>query len=341
MCDPDSAGRLPSQATAVGPAQPSHSPPGSPDISLLSSQLQQQWDVDGNMHLGAIKIKPNSRIRAVWRCDKCPAGQPHIWTTYVQNRTRGTQCPCCSNRMVCLHNALATVAPDVAQYWNHSKNKTSPQQVVACSHSRAEWSCPNCKLEWQAPIFMRTRARAGCPRCSARKQYANRQSQPTFAAAQPACLAEWDHEHNSAEDMFPDNITLGSHKQVHWICSCCPRGQPHRWTAAPFSRVGKGTACAACAGRKACVCNSLESLFPSLAAEFDVDKNGFAPSEIPARSNKRVWWRNAKQGSWQQCPNVRTDRRNELYSQQVPLSMFAPHSGQIGFSMVKLLQLDS
>ena len=335
--DPASAGHLQSQATAVGPAQPSHSPPGSPDISLLSSQLQQQWDVNGNMHLGAVKIKPNSRIRAVWRCNKCPAGQPHIWTAYVYSRIRGTHCPYCSNRMICLHNTLATIAPDVAHYWNYSNNKTTPQQVVAYSHYRAEWQCPICKWEWQAPIFSRTHARAGCPRCSACKHHKNRQL-PTFAAAQPACLAEWDYERNDEVGFYPDVVTLGSNKQVHWICSCCPKGQPHRWTAMPNRRIGLDTGCPVCAGQKACVCNSLESLYPLLAAEFDVDKNGFAPSEIPSRSNKKVWWRNARQGSWQQSPDIRNDRRNELYMQQVPLSMFAPYLGQIEFSIVTLLQ---
>ena len=144
-------------------------------------------------------------------------------------------------------------------------------------------------------------------------------SQPTCAEAQPACLAEWDYERNDAEDIYPDSITLGSNKLVHWICSRCPRGQPHRWTAKPYTRVGQGCGCAVCAGRQACVCNSLESLFPSVAGEFDVDKNGFAPSEITAGSKKKVWWRHAQRGSWRQSPNGRTDNRNLLFSQQVPL----------------------
>ena len=122
-------------------------------------------------------------------------------------------------------------------------------------------------------------------------------------------MAQWDYERNDAEDMSPDYITLGSNKLVHWVCSCCPRGQPHRWTAPPHSRIGHGSGCPVCAGQQACVCNSVESLFPSVAAEFDVDKNGFAPSEIRARSNKEVWWRNAERGSWRQAVDIRSDRR--------------------------------
>ena len=314
-CSLHPAGCVQCEATAVKPPHPYDRLPGSPDISMLNPPLQQQWDAERNMHLGAIRVKPQSHIRAVWHCDKCPAGQPHIWTTTVQSRTRGTQCPYCSNRRVCLHNSLATIAPEAVQYWNYSKNEEVPEQVLPGSHSKAEWKCPTCNLEWQARINTRTWNRSGCPRCTQANKVI--QSQPTFCEAQPACLAEWDYEHNTAEEFYPDKITLGSTKQVHWVCSCCPSGQLHRWTATPSHRIGRGTGCAVCAGRQACVCNSLESLFPSTAAEFDVDKNGFAPSEITAQSNNKVWWRTAKRGSWRQAVKDRTDRRNELYSQQV------------------------
>ena len=256
------------------------------------------------MHLGAIRVKPQSNLRVVWRCDKCPAGQPHVWTAVVQKRTQGTRCPYCSNRHVCLHNCLATVAPDAAQYWNHSKNDKTTEQVLAGSTIRAEWKCPACKCEWKAPVFMRTRKRSGCPKCSRANKVI--QSQPTFAEAQPACLAEWDTERNDAAGIYPDDTTLGSQKLVHWVCSGCPRGQPHRWTARPYDRIGHDTGCAVCAGQQACVCNSLESLFPMIATELDVDKNGFAPSKITGSSMKKVWWRNTERGSWRQTVDART-----------------------------------
>ncbi|KAL3144717.1 hypothetical protein ABBQ38_001841 [Trebouxia sp. C0009 RCD-2024] len=215
--------------------------------------------------------------------------------------------PILQNRRLCLHNSLATIAPDVAQYWDLTKNEKSPEQVLAGSRSKAEWKCPACKYEWKATIQVRIRGSSGCPKCSQASKIM--QSQPTFAKAQPAELAEWDHERNNAKELYPEHITLGSNKQVHWICSCCPRGQPHRWTARPLDRVGGGQGCAVCAGRQPCVCNSLASLFPAVAAEFDVDKNGFAPAQITAWSNKKVWWRSAKRGSWRQAVYIRTWRR--------------------------------
>ncbi|KAL3144775.1 hypothetical protein ABBQ38_001889 [Trebouxia sp. C0009 RCD-2024] len=282
---------------------------------MLRPELQQQWNDNGNTRLGAIKVKPQSNIKAVWQCNKCPAGQPHVWTAVVGSRTRGAQCPYCSNKRVCLHNSLATIAPEAAKYWNLSKNEKAPEHVLAGSKSRAEWKCPACKYEWKAQIARRTTTRAGCPRCSIEGRKQN--SQPTFAEAQPACLVEWDHEQNEAEGFYPHNITLGSRKLVHWICSRCPRGQPHRWTARPANRISNGTGCAVCAGQQACVCNSLESLVPSIAAEFDVDNNGFAPSEVTAGSDKMVWWRNAKRGSWMQTVHARIYKGSQQVVQPV------------------------
>ena len=103
--------------------------------------------------------------------------------------------------------------------------------------------------------------------------------------------------------------TLGSDKLALWKCACCPRGQPPRWTAAPCSREGNGGRCAVCAGCQACTCNSLESLFPSVVAEFDVEKIGCSPSEVTLQSNKKVWRKNAKWGSWMQAVDQRTDSR--------------------------------
>ncbi|KAL3143855.1 hypothetical protein ABBQ32_003677 [Trebouxia sp. C0010 RCD-2024] len=308
------AGQLQCQATAKTPGQLDSALPLLPDISMLSPELQQQWHVDENMHLGAIKVKPYSAIRAVWKCSKCPAGQPHVWTTSVANRTRGTKCPYCVNTRVCLHNSLAMVAPGAARYWDHSKNAEAPEQVLAGRSSRAHWTCPACKYEWLAPVFQRVRTSAGCPKCSLASK--GKHFQPTFAEAQPAELAEWDHAHNEAEGFCPHLVTLGSGKLVHWICSCCPRGQPHRWRAPPYSRVRCGVGCAVCGGKQACVCNSLESLFPSLAAEFDVEKTGFAPSEVTAGSGTEVWWRNAKCGSWRQSVDIRTQNLTRSYTRQ-------------------------
>ncbi|KAL3144709.1 hypothetical protein ABBQ38_001834 [Trebouxia sp. C0009 RCD-2024] len=118
------AGHLQCHSSAVTPSQPDSRPPGSPDISLLSMELQQEWHVNRNM-------------------------------PWEQS----------SNRRLCLHNSLATIAPDVAHYWDLTKNDKSAEQVLASSYVRAEWKCPACNLVQQEGLVVECKAwqlEAGC-----------------------------------------------------------------------------------------------------------------------------------------------------------------------------------
>ena len=51
---------------------------------------------------------------------------------------------------------------------------------------------------------------------------------------------------------------------------------------------------------------SLQSLHPAVPAEWDYSKNTAVPADYPASSNKKVWWRNSKRGSFLQPGNQRT-----------------------------------
>ena len=106
-----------------------------------------------------------------------------------------------------MHNSLASIAPTVARFWNKDKNANTPEQTVAGSHGRAEWRCPDCKYEWQAPVKQHVNNNSGCPKCSQTTRQA-KQKQPTFAAAQHRSLAEWDYELNAKEGPHPHRTAL-------------------------------------------------------------------------------------------------------------------------------------
>ena len=105
----------------------------------------------------------------------------------------------------------------------------------------------------------------GCPQCALSQQ---RRRRPTFAESQHPLLAEWDHRRNSHLNNFPHNTRLQSDKQIWWLCTKCPAGQEHSWSAPPARRIGRHqSGCPVCAGRAACRCNSLQALYPDAAAE--------------------------------------------------------------------------
>ena len=213
------------------------------------------------------------------------------------------------------HNSLDKVAPGVARCWNYKRNAKTPAETLAGSSSRVWWKCPICHREWEAVIKSRVRINGNaCQKCSGKLRKPSFK-QPTLEEAQHHLLSEWDYKRNAKEGMHPDNVTLGSRKLVHWICCRCPEGHLHRWRAEPLKRIRdvqsnqSPTGCPVCAGRQVCVCNSLQTVHPSIAAELDAKKNGFTSADVTASSHQMAWWHNDKRGSWEQSVNSRTGRK--------------------------------
>ena len=276
-----------------------------PDISLLRPELQRQWHHAKNQHLGDRQITASSDLRVWWSCDQCPCGLPHEWLTTVNNRQNmDSRCPFCSNYSLCHHNSLLNVAPAVAAYWDTAKNGVTPDQVMARSHTRRHWLCPKCRHSWQAQAYTKVDSQSGCPRCSQLKKQWNRQ--PSLTRSQHPAMLEFDFERNRRAGLDPDKITAGSGKMVHWICTKCPKGQPHLFVAPPCSRIGINSGCPCCANRKACICNSLQSLYPALAAEYDTARNGSGPEQVLPASRKKAFWKDASGHTWEQSPFQRT-----------------------------------
>ncbi|KAL3130369.1 hypothetical protein ABBQ38_008195 [Trebouxia sp. C0009 RCD-2024] len=56
----------------------------------------------------------------------------------------------------------------------------------------------------------------------------------------------------------------------------------------------------------ACKCNSLQELYPVIAAEWDYSQEQGQPSDYPASSHTLAWWLTPQRGSWQQTITSRT-----------------------------------
>ena len=283
------------------------SPKPGPDISALDRTLQKQWDHAANLHLGNIVITKHTRRKVWWICDQCPDGHVHQWIASVSNRTYGTGCPQCANVQLCKHNALATRAPAVAALWDDAKNGCTADIVIAGSHMMAHWRCNVCSHEWTARTSYKVYSSTGCPKCNQGAPGRRRQKHPTFTECQHPLLAEWDHAKNAAEGLFPNAITLGSSKSVHWLCTKCAKGQKHSWQTPACNRTSKkANGCPVCDGKAVCKCNSLQERFPTIAAEWDYSKNEGTPNDYTCYSRQTVWWHNATKGSWQQEITKRT-----------------------------------
>ena len=274
-----------------------------PDISLLSPLLQSQWDHASNAHLGHVVIKPQANTKVWWTCSQCPDGHSHKWLATPNKRSaskgrKGSGCPFCANRKVCQHNSLHSKAPHLVPDWSE-KNQRSPHDFAASSNAKAWWQCV-CGCEWESTINNRSGLGSGCPDCAAVRRRGKQKRHPTLTESQHEMLQFWDSDLNEEAGLDPSKLRCCSNKKAHWVCHKCPVGQPHKWQAAMstmYRNLSHGTSgCPCCTGMQACTCNSLQSLFPEVAVEWDHERNTGTPAEYAAQSSKKVWWYNSHRG---------------------------------------------
>ena len=108
-------------------------------------------------------------------------------------------------------------------------------------------------------------------------------------------IAEWDWEQNRLSGLNPTLLSTGSKQKVWWICS-----HGHHWQSVVFNRT-KGSGCPYCAGRKVLIgFNDLQTANPSLAAEWNYEKNdSLKPEGVTAHSGIKVWWKCSEGHEWQ------------------------------------------
>ena len=134
-----------------------------------------------------------------------------------------------------------------------------------------------------------------------------RQKHPTFAGAKHTLLQQWDHNRNKESGNLP-NTSIRSHKLIWWQCQECPKGKLHSWQACPADRTSpkKLTGCPCCFGHQLCECNSLETVFPDIAADFDVEKNGVSAAEVTSSTSAKYSWLSDEPGAKKRSVNLRT-----------------------------------
>ena len=110
----------------------------------------------------------------------------------------------------------------------------------------------------------------------------------------PHIANEWHQILNS--DLKPNQIAAHTDKKVWWLCKKCGEA----YFTSVYSRTSLRTGCPVCANKKIVVGkNDLQTTHPSIAAEWNYEKNGsIKPTDIVAGSNKQVWWICSKGHEW-------------------------------------------
>ena len=134
---------------------------GENDLQTINPELASEWNYDRNDGLSPQDILPNSNKRIWW---KCSIG--HEWQASPNSRSRGENCPYCSNKKVLLgYNDLQTINPTLALEWNLEKNDgLMPKDLTPGSDKKVWWICEK-GHEWQARVCNRSRGNS-CMICA-------------------------------------------------------------------------------------------------------------------------------------------------------------------------------
>lgn len=119
-------------------------------------------------------------------------------------------------------------------------------------------------------------------------------------------ISEWDYAKNNEIGLNPTTTVVGSNKKAWWVC---PNG--HSYQSVIVNRSKRGTGCPYCSNYYVLKgFNDLETKFPQLAREFDVEKNGKKPDEVLAGGDKKYWWICPNGHSYDAAMNRRIERAN-------------------------------
>lgn len=107
------------------------------------------------------------------------------------------------------------------------------------------------------------------------------------AICYPDSAKEWDYGKN--HPVRPENISPSDKTKRWWTCSNenCNMSYDQRTSA----RGKQGQRCPYCVGQSVCDQNSLATMRPDIAAEWDHKRNGeLNPARVTAHSGRKVWW---------------------------------------------------
>lgn len=244
--------------------------------------LSKEWHPTKNGKLTPSEVTYGSDLEVWWLCQN-----DHAYIMKIHSRgVKKYGCPFCSGTKVSLERSLYVKYPNIAKEWHSTKNdQLTPKDVFPSTRKIVWWKCRN-GHEWQMAIRSRTSNKSQCKLCSE-----NKKAEKRYLTEFEYLLQEWHPYKN--DTLNPEKCTSGSSTKAWWLCK-----DGHEWESRISHRVN-GSSCPYCTGQKCTYENSLESLYPEIALEWNNEKNKLKPSEVSPQSNKKVWWKCSENHEWQ------------------------------------------
>jgi hypothetical protein len=176
------------------------------------------------------------------------------------------------------------------QEWDFGKNQElNPAELVIGSNKNANWICSLCENEWSTSIYHRAIQNSGCRNCSSKRRLKFKVEDSIYKT-HPEISKNWDYDQNA--QLSPKMFPKGARYKINWHCHDCGTKK--------YQSIKSYKGCISCKKTKKLKESNLELEYPSIAKEWNSNKNqGLLPSDVKAFSNKFAWWQcSTCQHSW-------------------------------------------
>lgn len=171
------------------------------------------------------------------------------------------------------------------------------------SNKKVWWKCDVADdHEWEATLNSRTGG-TNCPCCRGLKVVLSN----CLATKYPKIAKEWHPNKNN--ELTPFNVVSNYAKKIWWKCD-----KGHEWEATVHGRVGGGSNCPCCSGRKSSLSNCLAVSHPNVVKQWHPTKNKLTPFDVTYQSSKKAWWKCDKSDDheWESIISNKTKNKNQL-----------------------------
>ena len=169
------------------------------------------------------------------------------------------------------------------------------------SHIKVYFKCKECGYSYLQEIKSRTISDHGCPVCSGKLVIKGVNDFETWCKCNKKdyILKYWDYENNSK---LPSEISYSSAYRAKFKCNL-----GHSFEKIIFNIFDWDGPCPVCNNKELLTgFNDLQTKYPEIAKEFDIDKNGITPDKVLFNSSKKYWFKCENGHEYLQQVNNRT-----------------------------------